>query len=178
VDGRISEKGNLRHVESVLLVRSHNKRYHLQRFLIAFTALAIVAGTGMSACTLSPTEVPAVGQATPTTTLLAQDGSPTPALGQGNPEAVVPSEVRRVVELAKEDLARRLELSLSEIAAISIEAVDWPDTSLGCPQPGTAYAQVITPGFRIVLGAAGQTYEYHTDEDSSVVLCPKGMSDL
>jgi hypothetical protein len=52
-----------------------------------------------------------------------------------------------------------------------VEAVDWSDTSLGCPEPGMAYAQVITPGYLIVLGAAGQTYEYHTDEHSSVVLC-------
>jgi hypothetical protein len=33
------------------------------------------------------------------------------------------------------------------------------------------YAQVITPGFLIVLAAQGQTYEYHTDQKATVVLC-------
>jgi len=80
-------------------------------------------------------------------------------------------EARLVVQLAKEDLARRLDVSVSEISVISVEAVDWPDTSLGCPQPGMAYAQVITPGYLIVLGAAAQNYEYHTDEHSFVALC-------
>lgn len=85
----------------------------------------------------------------------------------------MPDEAGRLVQMAKEDLARRLEIPITEISVLSVEAVDWPDTSLGCPQPGMAYAQVITPGFLIVLEASGQTYDYHTDEDSSVVLCQK-----
>jgi hypothetical protein len=99
----------------------------------------------------------------------------------------LPYEARLVVELAKEDLARRLEVSVSEISVISVEAVDWPDTSLGCPEPGMAYAQVITPGYLIVLEAKGQTYEYHTDRSDQVVFCqtdggnetapPKGIDD-
>jgi hypothetical protein len=34
------------------------------------------------------------------------------------------------------------------------------------------YAQVITPGYRIVLEADGKTYTYHTSQ-SHVVLCEK-----
>jgi hypothetical protein len=85
----------------------------------------------------------------------------------------LPYEARLVVELAKEDLARRLEISVSEISLISVEAVDWPDTSLGCPQPGMMYAQVITPGFRVILAAKDRTYEYHTDVERFAVLCVK-----
>ena len=97
----------------------------------------------------------------------------TPQPTPGSPAATLPYAARRVVQMAKEDLARRLDLSLSEISVISVESVDWSDTSLGCPQPGMMYAQVITPGFLIVLEAMGQTYDYHTDENSSVVLCQK-----
>ena len=85
----------------------------------------------------------------------------------------MPDEACRAVELARDDLARRLGLALDVIQLVSVEAVDWSDTSLGCPQPGMMYAQVITPGFLIVLEAMGQTYAYHTDENSSVVLCQK-----
>jgi hypothetical protein len=83
----------------------------------------------------------------------------------------VTSGQQHVVEMAKEDLARRLALSGWEISVSSVQAVEWPDASLGCPQPGMAYAQVITPGFLIVLEAAGQTYEYHSDASHFVILC-------
>jgi hypothetical protein len=111
----------------------------------------------------------------------------TPQPGQDTPEAASPCGAEDVVQSAKEDLAERLGLSTSEVLVVSIEAVDWPDTSLGCPQPGMAYAQVITPGYQIVLKAKGPTHEYHTDRHSQVMLChpdaenqppsPKGIDD-
>jgi hypothetical protein len=79
-----------------------------------------------------------------------------------------------VIRLAKEDLAQRLSLASDDIRLVSVEAVEWSDTSLGCPQPGMMYAQVITPGYRVVLEAGGQKYEYHTDTGRFVVLCEKG----
>jgi hypothetical protein len=33
------------------------------------------------------------------------------------------------------------------------------------------YAQVVTPGYMVVLESAGKTYEFHTDLRSKVVLC-------
>jgi hypothetical protein len=51
--------------------------------------------------------------------------------------------------------------------------MEWSDASLGCPQEGMMYAQVITPGYLIVLEAQGQTFEYHTDQGTNVVLCQK-----
>jgi hypothetical protein len=76
-----------------------------------------------------------------------------------------------VVWLAKEDLAQRLSLAPDDIQLVSVEAVAWADTSLGCPQPGMMYAQVITPGFRVVLEAKGERYQYHADQDRGIVLC-------
>lgn len=69
----------------------------------------------------------------------------------------------RLIEKAKEELAARLATDSDSIAVVSRELVQWPDASLSNPQPGMVYAQVITPGFRLILEAAGQTYEYHTD---------------
>ena len=55
---------------------------------------------------------------------------------------------------------------------IAYEAVDWNNASLGCPKPDVMYAQVVTPGFRLVFDHEGTRYEYHTDVDASnVVLC-------
>jgi hypothetical protein len=95
----------------------------------------------------------------------------TPRPTPGTPETRLPSGAQRVVQIAMEDLARALDLAPGEISVLSVEAVEWPDTSLGCPRPGMMYAQVITPGLRVVLEANNQSYEYHTDQNSSVVLC-------
>ena len=70
-------------------------------------------------------------------------------------------------------LADQIGVPPAEIKLVSMEAVDWSDTSLGCPQEGYMYAQVITPGYLIVLEAQGKVYEYHTDQKTNVVLCPQ-----
>jgi len=80
----------------------------------------------------------------------------------------------RAVEQAKEDLACRRGIDKSNIGVVAVEAVNWPDTSLGCPQPDMMYAQVITPGYRILLSYADETYVYHTDRGSRVVYCQSG----
>lgn len=74
----------------------------------------------------------------------------------------VPPGAEGVVLKAKEDLAKRLGTQVSAIRVQQVESRDWPDTSLGCPEPGRAYAQVITPGYRVVLVLGSQTYVYHT----------------
>lgn len=79
--------------------------------------------------------------------------------------------VQKMVQLARESLSRKFKVSEDQINLFSVEAMTWPDASLGCPQAGIIYAQVITPGFQILFEAAGQSYSYHTDTIDRVVLC-------
>ncbi len=65
------------------------------------------------------------------------------------------------VQFAVADIARRLGVDQSAITALSVEDVTWSDSSLGCPEPGMAYMQVLTPGQLIKLGFEGQVHEYH-----------------
>ena len=60
-------------------------------------------------------------------------------------------------------LASRLGISADEIRTVSVERVDWPDACLSIRREGLFCAQVVTPGYRVLLQADGQTYEYHTD---------------
>jgi hypothetical protein len=76
-----------------------------------------------------------------------------------------------VVAVVIADLAQRLGVAEEEIAVKSLEATEWPDASLGCPQPGVMYAQMITPGYRVILEVDGQVYEVHTDGGQGVVWC-------
>ncbi len=68
-----------------------------------------------------------------------------------------------VLWLAREDLSQRLGVNVNDIKLAEIARVEWGDTSLGNPQPGMFYAQVIVPGFKMLLEADGLTSEYHTD---------------
>ncbi|HLE02745.1 MAG TPA: hypothetical protein VI877_04555, partial [Dehalococcoidia bacterium] len=79
-----------------------------------------------------------------------------------------PVAVPRPVRAAQEDLASKLGLEAGKIAVVRAEPWEWPDTSLGCPREGMFYAQVITPGYRVVLEAGGRLYEYHTDQERAV----------
>ena len=107
--------------------------------------------------------------------------TPTPQPTKANPPANLPQPApagqgaERVIQLARQDLAQKLKVPIEEIREVSVEAMEWPDTSLGCPQPGLMYAQMITPGFKVVLAAKDKTveYEYHTDSGRRVVLCDK-----
>ena len=96
----------------------------------------------------------------------------------GGPEtgktATPDPNVQKLVQLAVEDLSKELQTGTDGIQVSSIQAVVWPDPSLGCPKLGILYAQVVTPGYIIVLEAAGKEYSYHTDGSITVILCPDG----
>ena len=76
-----------------------------------------------------------------------------------------------MVALASERLAERLDVSAEEIALVRVRPVEWRDASLGCPKPGVDYIQQLTPGYAIRLEAAGEVYEFHTDDAQRVVMC-------
>ena len=85
------------------------------------------------------------------------------------------AEATTQVNLALADLQKRLGLKdTSTIKVTAVEAVEWSNAGLGCPKAGMMYAEVITPGFRILLEAASKTYEYHSNRKTKVVLCQGG----
>jgi hypothetical protein len=85
--------------------------------------------------------------------------------------APIPGGAQPVVDRAIDDLVERTGTDRESIIIAAVEPVNWPDTSLGCPRPDMMYAQVITPGYRILLSYEGQTYEYHSDGGTRIVYC-------
>ncbi|HIZ37653.1 MAG TPA: hypothetical protein H9815_17900 [Candidatus Ruania gallistercoris] len=75
------------------------------------------------------------------------------------------------VQEAVADLADRLGVPVADIDAGPLEAVTWPDGSLGCPQPGSSYPQVLTDGYRVMLTTDGDEYAYHAGEDGELTYC-------
>ena len=75
------------------------------------------------------------------------------------------------VQQAVADLATRLNVDESDITLVRIVEVDWPDGSLGCPQPDMLYKQMLVNGSFIQLEAGGQTYNYHNAGMDAPFLC-------
>ena len=80
------------------------------------------------------------------------------------------SVIQELVAKARTDLAAVANVAEDQIEVVETRYVEWRDASLGCPEQGQMYAQVITPGYLIRLRADGQEYEYHTTL-TSVKLC-------
>jgi hypothetical protein len=73
-------------------------------------------------------------------------------------------------QTAIEMLAKALNLPAEQIQVAANSAVDWPDACLGIARPGIMCAQMVTPGRSIVLEVNGVQYEFHTNQDASVVV--------
>ncbi|TPW12761.1 MAG: hypothetical protein FD127_2454 [Acidimicrobiaceae bacterium] len=78
------------------------------------------------------------------------------------------------IDIAIADLAGRLGVDPARITTQSAVLIEWPDTSLGCPQPGRQYPQVLTDGAKIVLVAGGAEYPYHAGGSTTPFLCEQG----
>jgi hypothetical protein len=92
--------------------------------------------------------------------------------GASEPEASSDEEPDALVARAISDLQRRLQVEAEAIEVVGVEPTEFPDASLGVPEPGQAYAQVIVPGVIIRLEAQGEVYVYH-GAGERVVLVPE-----
>jgi hypothetical protein len=100
--------------------------------------------------------------------------TPTPvSTSEGDSMTSTPdiSGMENLIEKAKNNLAQRLSVSISEINLVDAKAVTWPNASLGCPQEGMFYAEVLTPGYLILLSTGGMEYEYHAGRSMEVFYC-------
>ena len=107
--------------------------------------IAIAAVVALAAC-----NAVSEGSATPPETPAAP-----PEQGTGTQLA---PEDREVARVAIDALAEDLKIDKDTIVVESVTAVDWPDSSIGCPQPDRAYLTVITPGHKVVLRVNEQVY--------------------
>jgi hypothetical protein len=89
------------------------------------------------------------------------------------PESSSNAEKQAAVDAAMQDAAGRLSLAsgAGDIHVQQVEARQWPDSSLGCPRPEVMYSQIVTPGYLVVISAAGKQLEYHADARGRIVFC-------
>ena len=87
---------------------------------------------------------------------------------------------------AREDAFRAAEKALSKdakvprdsIVGLSQDEVTWKDACLGCGRAGEKCAQVLTPGYRVVLRVSDAIYEYHTNMGGHARICGQRQAEV
>jgi hypothetical protein len=136
-------------------------------------------GTSEGEAVTTPTEQEPDTSATPDRTdRLLQ----TPPAGLEKVEIIPPSQVTGevpgdILEQIIADLRQQTDAERDEVRVLRAEAVVWNDGSLGCPQPGEFYIQMLINGYWVVLEVEGNAYDYRVSDKGSFRLC-KGSSGL
>ena len=162
--------------------------------LVTLTAGACSAAATQPAASPSPRAAspsPATGTAAPATAsaapgVAATPGQPAPSPSVAHPRGTPPERIPitpspapvtgevppELVAKARVMLAAEVGASAAAQATIVVgEQVTWPDGSLGCPQPGMMYEQMVTPGYRLVFDVAGTQYDYRLTANGVIVRC-------
>jgi hypothetical protein len=114
-----------------------------------FVAALVVAGCSSAA---------APSQAGPSTTPGFSVVPVSPEIGSMSPGTIdLPASISDPVVA---DIAKTAGVPVNQVQVISAQAVTFPDGSLGCPQPGLAYTQIVVDGYKIVAKAGGTVYDY------------------
>jgi len=82
--------------------------------------------------------------------------------------------LQRVVDAAVADLERRPETGAGTVEVALARRETFPDSSLGCPQPGMFYTQALVDGFRVVLVRDGRRWLYTAGRSGVPRLCESG----
>jgi hypothetical protein len=129
-------------------------------------AACVAPGEGGETQAETPARTP-TSQSSPLSSPLRTSPLPAPSQETG-------TEQEKAVTAAVQALSEKLEITAEEIQVLSVDRVQFRDSSLGCPQEGQMYLQVITPGYQVLLRVEGETYDYRISEQR-VFLCPAGQ---
>lgn len=115
----------------------------------------------------------------------AVPGAPVQALPQdpatapgGPPSVAVPpaSLPPGLLDALRRDAANAADADPAEVRVVSVDAVTWPDSSLGCGRADESALQVLTPGYVVVVEVRGAQFTFHTDRRGAVRLCPPDIA--
>jgi hypothetical protein len=110
-----------------------------KKLLLQVVSLSLALAFLLGACTAN-TPVPA---------------TPSPE-SPGGAAGEIPDEVRRAV-------ANRLGIDPQDLLVQDFEQVEWSNACLGLAGPDEMCAEVITPGYRLIVMAGERQYQVHTD---------------
>jgi LysM repeat protein len=82
----------------------------------------------------------------------------------------LPPQITPVLDELSEQVGQQI--TVQNLDAVTWSAQTFSDASLGCPQEGEMYAQVLTEGYQFTLIYQGEAYDYRVSVDgTTVILC-------
>ena len=78
-----------------------------------------------------------------------------------------------VIQAALDAASSQLGVPTDNLIVVMTAQRDWPDASLGCPEPGRTSAQVIIPGYVVTIDTDDLATEVqvNTDTTSRATIC-------
>ena len=73
------------------------------------------------------------------------------------------------VALARRTLAAKLSVPAERIELVSVARAEWRDSSLGCPERGMVYQQVVTSGYKVTLRHEEKPHAVHVAGGQAIV---------
>lgn len=99
------------------------------------------------------------------------DGITAPSSASAAPmQQSAPASLASIENMASSFLAGKLGVAPADLTFVEAKRTDWADASLGCPQPDVAYAQIVTPGYRLTFDRDGDSYVVHTNGDATQII--------
>jgi hypothetical protein len=73
------------------------------------------------------------------------------------------------VALARRTVSTRLSIPPERIDTLGVSPAEWRDSSLGCPEPGTAYTPALSSGYAVTLRANDREHVVHVAGGRAVI---------
>lgn len=134
-------------------------------FLVLAMLLGLIGAACRPAMTAGPSPVPS---ASPTPT---REPAPTPG---SSPQTDEDGGTEHIGQLVSQALRQQLHLVEGQVTVVEVLPTDWSDSCLGVPLEGVACAEVVTPGYRVVLEVEGERYVFHTDQEGRALALAAG----
>ncbi len=90
--------------------------------------------------------------------------------------ASTPAVSQQTISLAQQYLAALLGVNINQVELVSVQQEQWPNACLGLQQQNEACAQVVTPGYQVLLKVNGQMYQVRTDTSGQQIRVTQGQS--
>ncbi len=76
------------------------------------------------------------------------------------------------IDLAIRTVNERTPVSRDSVSNLRVRPIQWPNSSLGCAEPGVSYLQRVIPGYVVSFNVEDKIYSVHIG-DGSAVICDR-----
>ncbi len=150
----------------------------------SYTRAHILMSTGLVALVLIGCSSPQLSNASEEPTSHKKSTAPVQAKTRTKfsevgsaPKILKKMDKQEQTSFAREDLAKRLGVSMEETSVSGAIQVTWRSGALGCPKPGMNYTDALVPGVLIMVKVGNTAYRYHGSRDQQPFYCPDALAE-